>query len=71
MDLTPRRLFPGPDGPRRPKVPYWFGMKRFDRTSHGRVHFLSAAGLLNTDFRLPSLDYLDLIRLTFALTRSQ
>lgn len=46
-------------------------MERFDRTSAGRVHYVSAAGLLNADFREPVFDYFDLLRLTHRLTQSQ
>lgn len=65
------RLFEGPQGRGRPKVPYWLGMERFDRTSAGRVHYVSAAGLLNANFREPVFDYFDLMRLTYRLTQSQ
>lgn len=65
------RLFKGPQGRRRPKAPYWLGMERFDRTSAGRVHYVSAAGLLNADFREPVFDNFDLLRLTHRLTQSQ
>jgi serine/threonine-protein kinase HipA len=48
----------------------WFATKRFDRGPHNtRIHVHSAAGLLHADFRLPSLDYSDLLKLTKALTR--
>ncbi len=48
----------------------WFATKRFDRGwNNARIHMHSAAGLLHADFRLPSLDYADLLKLTKALTR--
>ena len=47
----------------------YFVSKRFDRTGTQRLHTHSASGLLYADFRLPSLDYRDLIALTRALTR--
>ncbi|MDO4937717.1 MAG: type II toxin-antitoxin system HipA family toxin [Sutterellaceae bacterium] len=65
------RLFSGAQGKGRPKMPYWLGVKRFDRTPSGKLHFASAAGLLDADYRIPSLDYEDLIRLTATLTKSQ
>ena len=65
------KLFEGPQGRGRPKVPYWLGMERFDRTPAGRVHYVSAAGLLNANFREPVFDYFDLMRLTDRLTQSQ
>jgi hypothetical protein len=43
----------------------WLAVKRFDyvmtQTGAGRLHMHSACGLLDADFRTPSLDYLDLI----------
>lgn len=65
------KLFEGPQEKGRPKVPYWLGMERFDRTSAGRVHYVSTAGLLNVNFREPVFDYFDLMRLTHRLTQSQ
>ncbi len=65
------RLFAGAQGEGRPKTPYWLGVKRFDRTPSGKLHFSSAAGLLDANYRIPSLDYEDLIRLTATLTKSQ
>jgi serine/threonine-protein kinase HipA len=47
----------------------FFGTRRFDRVPGGRLHLHSAAGLLNADFRLPTLDYHDLAVLTLHLTR--
>lgn len=51
----------------------YFGTVRFDRTRENgkvkRVHMISAAALLEVDYRAPSLDYSDLIKLTKILTR--
>lgn len=47
----------------------YFGLKRFDRVGENRLHVHSASGLLHSDFRLPSLDYKDLIILTSVLTK--
>lgn len=48
----------------------YFATKRFDRVSSGgRVHVHTACGLLHSDFRVPSLDYQDLIKATMVLTR--
>lgn len=47
----------------------YFAVKRFDRDGSKRLHMHTASGLLNSDFRAPSLDYEDLITLTGALTR--
>ncbi|MES2677543.1 MAG: type II toxin-antitoxin system HipA family toxin [Pseudomonadota bacterium] len=47
----------------------YFAVKRFDRNGKERFHMHTACGLLHSDFRIPSLDYEDLIALTSALTR--
>lgn len=54
----------------------WLALKRFDwhwpdGAQHpGRQHMHSACGLLNADYRAPSLDYLDLIKASRQLCRS-
>lgn len=48
----------------------YFGVERFDRTSKGRIHTVSAAGLLNADYRIPSLDYRDLLQVCHILTKN-
>lgn len=47
----------------------YFAVKRFDREDTKRYHMHTAAGLLHSDFRVPSLDYEDLLNLTGALTK--
>lgn len=47
----------------------YFAVKRFDRTGNKRLHMHTASGLLHSDFRIPSLDYDDLLNLTGALTK--
>ena len=59
------RLISGVDG-----ISY-FVSQRFDRAGTERLHAHSASGLLYADFRLPSLDYRDLIALTRALTHDR
>lgn len=49
-------------------APY-FGTQRFDRTRESRYHVHTASGLLHANFRFPSLDYKDLIKLTGILTK--
>lgn len=49
--------------------PGYFGTKRFDRIAGERLHMSSASGLLHADFRIPALDYKDLLTLTLSLTR--
>ena len=48
----------------------YFGVERFDRTPAGKIHTVSAAGLLNADYRIPSLDYLELLKLCHILTKN-
>ena len=47
----------------------YFATKRFDRAGDERVHIHSVAGLTHTDFRMPVLDYDDLLTLTLHLTK--
>ena len=48
----------------------YFGVERFDRTPYGKVHTISVAGLLNADYRIPSLDYGDLLQVCHILTKN-
>jgi len=57
------RLFEGKHGNA------WFGIQRFDRVNGQRVHMHTLGGLVDADFRLPSLDYADVLKVTQALTR--
>ena len=44
---------------------YWLEQERFDCTEQGgRIHMISACGLLDAPFREPSLDYVDLVKAT-------
>ncbi|VAX38156.1 Toxin HigB / Protein kinase domain of HipA [hydrothermal vent metagenome] len=64
ITMTESHLFPSAKGAG------YFATKRFDRLSGGgRVHVHTACGLLHSDFRVPSLDYQDLIKATMVLTR--
>lgn len=63
LDMKPTHLFPVKKGAS------YFGVKRFDRDNGKRLHMYTACGLLNADFRIPSMDYLDLLRATQMLTR--
>ena len=49
----------------------YFASRRFDRDGDRRLHAHTASGLLYADFRLPSLDYRDLIALTRSITRDR
>ena len=51
----------------------YFGTRRFDRINseeNGKVHMVSASGLLETSHRIPNLDYDILMKLTLQLTKS-
>lgn len=48
----------------------YFAIKRFDRDElDNRYHIHSVSGMTHSDFRAPSLDYDDLLTLTFYLTK--
>lgn len=67
LNMEEVRLFPSK------KTKGYFGTKRFDRRGkgeEGKVHMVSAAGLLETSHRIPNLDYDILMKLTLQLTRS-
>jgi serine/threonine-protein kinase HipA len=59
LDMPETKLFEGK----------FFGVKRFDRRGAKKIHKLSASALLNASYRLPSLDYVDLINAALTLTR--
>lgn len=48
----------------------YFGTKLFDRKGNERVHVHTVSGLLYANHRLPSLDYVDILKLTRAITHS-
>ena len=47
----------------------YFATKRFDRNGNQRLHVHTASGVLHSNFRVPSLDYEDLLTLTGVLTQ--
>ncbi|HKJ83512.1 MAG TPA: type II toxin-antitoxin system HipA family toxin [Mariprofundaceae bacterium] len=49
----------------------WFGIRRFDRDGTTRIHMHTLGGLVDADFRMPSLDYTDVLRVTQQLTRNE
>ncbi len=63
IDIPPVYLFPAA------KCAGYFAIKRFDRYDNKHLHVHTACGLLHSDFRTPSLDYEDLLRLTLALSK--
>lgn len=64
IEMSKCRLFKGKSGRT------YFGTRRFDRTSNGKLHMHSAAGLMHDDFRLSSLDYGHLMDCAFQLENS-
>ncbi len=48
----------------------YFGVERFDRTSTGKLHIVSVAGLIGADYRLPSIDYIHIFQICASLTHS-
>lgn len=63
IDLPETRLFETESGDR------FFGVKRFDRVGDRRVHVHTFGNLIHADFRVPSSDYADLLKVTSRLTR--
>ena len=48
----------------------WFGVKRFDRMGGQKIHVVSAAGLLQADYQIPSIDYYHLFNISARLSHS-
>jgi serine/threonine-protein kinase HipA len=71
IDMPPTQLFETSEGDR------FFGIKRFDRGSTGspqannrRHHVHTFGNLIQSNFRIPSADYADLLKVTSLLTRN-
>lgn len=67
LDIEEVRLFPSE------RTQGYFGTRRFDRINseeNGKIHMVSASGLLETSHRIPNLDYDILMKLTLQLTKS-
>lgn len=47
----------------------YFASKRFDRINGEKLHMITASGLLETSHRTPNLDYHDLMKMTYLLTK--
>ena len=53
------------------KTQSYFGVRRFDRgPGNRRLHVHTFANLIHANFRIPSTDYADLLKVTAALTRN-
>lgn len=65
IDVCETRVFPG--------APFgYFGTRRFDRpTNVERLHVASVAGLLEMNWRVPAIDYAELLKIVRAMTRDQ
>lgn len=48
----------------------YFGVERFDRTAKGKIHTISMAGLVNANYRIPSLDYSTMLKVCHDLTKN-
>lgn len=48
----------------------FFATKRFDRVDDKKRHMMTVAALMYADFRAPTMDYSDMLKLTFVLTKS-
>ena len=71
IDTPEWRLIPAPARSRASAAIASLALKRFDcTTGGGRLHMHSLCGLLDADFRAPSMDYEDLIKASQALCRS-
>ena len=71
IEVPTAQLFDGPDGRA------WLAVRRFDRApssspgaASGSYHVSTLCGLLDADFRQPSMDYEDLIKASQVLCRS-
>ena len=68
IDVPAWRLLPAPRS--SPGIA-WLAQQRFDcQGEHGRYHMHSLCGLLDADFRSPSMDYEDLLKASIVLCRS-
>jgi serine/threonine-protein kinase HipA len=68
IDIPEWQLIPAPASS---GAQAWLALKRFDCTqAGGRYHLHSLGGLLDADFRMPSMDYEDLIKASSLLCKS-
>ncbi len=77
IEVPEWRIFDAPvDAPERVQAKAWLAMKRFDCSTdndkkiQGRYHTHTLCGLLDADFRQPSMDYEDLIKASQVLCKS-
>lgn len=60
VEMPETRLFEGK----------YFGVERFDRSNNGKLHVVSVAGLINANYRLPSIDYMHIFQVCEELTHN-
>lgn len=63
IDMPETYLFPSLS------TPGHFGVKRFDRVNGQKIHIHTVCGLINADYRVPCIDYTNLLKLTHILTK--
>lgn len=63
VEMTEVHLFPSQ------KRSGYFAVKRFDRDGNKKLHMHTVIGLLHSNFRLPSIDYEDLLNLTGTVSK--
>lgn len=64
IEMPPTRLFETSGGKR------FFGSQRFDRHRNRRFHVHTFGNLIQANFRIPSVDYTDLLKTVSLLTRN-
>lgn len=64
INIPPTRIFETSEGDR------FFGIKRFDRDGDRRFHVHTFGNLIQSNFRIPSADYSDLLKATSLLTHN-
>ena len=62
VDISPTKLIETPHGPG------YFATRRFDRDGNARYHLLSFAGMLDSEWHVPTLDYADALSLVRLVT---
>jgi serine/threonine-protein kinase HipA len=49
----------------------YFATQRFDRSNNTRTHVHTFGNMVGADFRLPNIDYIDLLKVVFDVTKSR
>jgi len=62
VDISPTKVIETPHGPG------YFATRRFDRDGNARYHLLSFAGMLDTEWHVPTIDYADALSLVRLVT---